>query len=167
MSAFEEFQAEADLGLATLQDAYALIEQARRVAEDAAAQYRALADESSSDRLQRAAELAEQVPSALDEATGLMIAGVSEFDRYMEEIGGKGSGGLGGAGRGAQVGDQVTAPKLKRGDLEKEHAGTDDGDKEMSRSQRAARAAVRGASDLKKQGEGWTNASSSHRPAVE
>lgn len=167
MSAFEEFQAEVDRGMATLQDAYALVEQARRVAEDAAAQYRALADESSSHMLQSAADRADQVMAALDDASGLMMAGSSEFEAYLAEIGAKASGSGSGAGPAGGVVTPGAAAEGSPGPFQKELESTDDGDDSLSRGKRFGRALVRNTEDFAEQAKDWTTAGYSTSPPLD
>lgn len=150
-----------DAAFATLDEGHELIQLARQKHEDARAELERITATSVNPKVESSSAMLGQVVAALDGAVVIRDGGLDEFDRYLDLIGAKGSAG----GRGNQ-GDQVTAPKLKRRDIEKEHTGNDDGDSTKSAFQRTMRGAVRNAGDLKKQTQSWAKAATSRERDV-
>lgn len=144
--------------LATLDEAHELIQLARQKHEDARAELDGITATSVNPKVESSSAKLGQVVASLDAAVVWRDSGLEVLDSYLDQIGARGSAG----GKGSQ-GDQVTAPKLKSSDLEKEHAGSDDGDSTKSAFQRAMRSTVRNVGDFQKQGQTWTAAGRSYR----
>lgn len=162
MGAFEEFQRTASAGLAALGEGHELIQAARREYEEALRQVIEVAPGSSSKAIESLLRNLESVMHALDEALLARDAGVDEFEAYLAQIGAVGAAGPQG-GRG-EVGAAI--PEAAN-PFRQELAGTDDGDPLMGKFRKVMRGTVRGAGDLKQQGNSWMKAGFETRPRLD
>ncbi|MEV0644505.1 hypothetical protein AB0I28_04530 [Phytomonospora sp. NPDC050363] len=154
MGAFEEFQRLVSAGLEALGDGFGLLQAARDRYAEAQAELREIVAGGANESVESSLKRLDKVVAALDAAILRRDKGLDEFESYLDQIGAYGSQGA--------LGDRphrVVAPKPKSGDLEKELAGSDDGDSEMSRKRRIARAMVRNTGDMRKQVETWAKTS--------